>query len=50
MKKLVCWDKPCSMGFPICCFECEAFEGCAEGCDQLECRRKMKGKENEIYG
>lgn len=41
MKKQLCWDKPCEKGVPICCFDCEAFEGCPEGCNQLECRRKM---------
>lgn len=36
--KRICWDMPCSMGFPICCFDCEAAEGCPEACDNLKCR------------
>lgn len=46
-KKIVCWDKPCSMEVPICCFTCEASEGCPESCDQLGCWEKMKGDEDE---
>lgn len=37
MGKRICWDEPCSMGFPICCFDCEAFEGCPEACDDEHC-------------
>lgn len=36
--KLVCWDEPCSMKCPICCFDCEEFETCPEACDQESCR------------
>lgn len=36
---MICWDKPCIMGFPICCFDCEAFEECPEACDQENCRK-----------
>ena len=43
----LCWDNPCSMGIPLCCFECEAFQECPEGCGQLGCREKMKGDEDE---
>lgn len=46
-EKIICWDKPCNMKFPICCFDCEAFDGCPEACDQLGCREKMKGDEDE---
>lgn len=47
MGKIECWDEPCGAGFTICCFDCDRFQGCPESCDQLECRRKMKGDEDE---
>ena len=47
MKPIICWDEPCGAGFSICCFDCEAFLGCPESCDQLECRKKMKGDEDD---
>lgn len=44
MSKTNCWDIPCSMGFKICCFECEAFQGCPESCDWVE---ECRGEEDE---
>ena len=32
-----CHEKPCAMGFPICCFDCEAFQGCPEACTNEKC-------------
>ena len=41
----------CDMDYVICCFDCEAFEGCAgskcdrdgdEGCEDRECRNETE--------
>ena len=40
MDKVICWDKPCFKGKPICCYDCEEYEDCPEACDMAGSCRK----------
>lgn len=40
MNKVICWDKPCFKGYPICCYDCDEYEDCPEACDMADICRK----------
>ena len=37
MSVTVCWQGKCPHEIPICCFECDRQEFCADMCDNYKC-------------